>query len=110
MRNFEVARQFDLMADLLEIRGENPFRIRAYRRAALNLKGLIEDVETARQGIPAGVVELMGVPGIGPKTARLLYEKEGVTSLARLEALARAGRLRGLPGVQAKTEANILAG
>ncbi len=145
MRNFEVARIFDLMADLLEIRGENPFRIRAYRRAAANLESLTEDVETvvaegrletipgigkdlagkiveylttgrmrdleaARKGIPAGVVELMSVPGIGPKTAKLLYEQEGVTGLPRLEALAKAGRLRGLPGIQAKTEENILKG
>lgn len=45
MKNFEIARQFDLMADLLEIRGENPFRIRAYRRAALNLQSLTESLE-----------------------------------------------------------------
>jgi len=145
MKNFEVARQFELMADLLEIRGENPFRIRAYRRAALNLQSLTEDIESlaragrldeipgvgadlagkiaeylrtgrmkdlaaARKGIPQGVVELMSVPGIGPKTARLLHERGGVSSLARLEALARVGKLRGLPGIQAKAEANILAG
>ncbi len=145
MKNFEVARAFDLMADLLEIKGENPFRIRAYRRAALNLESLTEDVavlaaegrldeipgigedlagkiaeylktgklkdlEAARKGIAAGVVELMSVPGIGPKTAKLLYEKEGVTSLRRLEELARAGKLRGLPGIRAKTEGNILKG
>jgi DNA polymerase (family 10) len=145
MRNFEVARLFDLMADLLELKGENPFRIRAYRRAALNLEGLTEDVEVlaaqdrldevpgigkdlagkiqeylatgrmkdldaARRGVPDGVVDLMSVPGIGPKTAKVLYEEQGVTSLARLEALAKAGKLRGLPGIQAKTEANILKG
>ena len=145
MKNFEVARLFDLMADILEIRGENPFRIRAYRRAAQNLESLTEDVETlareerlqeipgvgedlagkiveylrtgsvkdieaARKGIPRGVVQLMNVPGIGPKTARLLHEKEGVTTLDRLEKLARAGKLRGLQGIQAKTEANILKG
>ena len=45
MKNVEVAGQFDLMADLLEIRGENLFRIRAYRRAALNLQSLTEGVE-----------------------------------------------------------------
>jgi DNA polymerase (family 10) len=145
MKNFEVARLFDLMADLLELRNENVFRIRAYRRAAQNLEALPEDlevlaregrldevpgvgadlaakiteylktgrmkdVEAARRGIPAGVVGLMNIPGIGPKTARLLYEKEGIKSVARLERLARSGKLRGLPGIQAKTEENILKG
>jgi len=54
--------------------------------------------------------ELERLPGIGPKTAKLLYEKEGITGVGRLEALARAGKLRGLPGIQAKTEQNILRG
>jgi DNA polymerase (family 10) len=56
------------------------------------------------------VLALLHVPGIGPKTARMLYEQEGVTSLERLEKLAQAGKLRGLPGIQAKTEAKILKG
>jgi DNA polymerase (family 10) len=145
MKNFEVARLFDLMADVLELQGANPFRIRAYRRAAQNVESLTEDVaalaregrldgvpgigkdlagkiveyletgkvreiEAAKRHVPAGVVALLDVPGIGPKTAKLLYEREGVRSVARLEALARAGRLRGLPGIQAKTEENILRG
>jgi DNA polymerase (family 10) len=145
VKNFEIARQFDLMADLLEIKGENPFRIRAYRRAAQNLESLTEDVEILvgenrldevagigkdlaakiaeyvqtgrmkaveeeKKGIPAGVVALMNVPGVGPKTAKLLYEKAGVHDVAKLEELAKAGRLKGLPGIQAKTEANILKG
>jgi DNA polymerase (family 10) len=145
MKNLEIARLFDQMADGLEIMGDNPFRIRAYRRAAQNLETLSEDVETvAREGrleevpgigadlagkireyldtgriteiagitrrIPRGVLELMNVPGIGPRTARLLYEREGITTLAGLEKLARAGKLRGRHGIQAKTEANILKG
>jgi DNA polymerase (family 10) len=145
MKNFEIARLFGLMADVLEIKGDNPFRIRAYRRAAQNLETLSEDVEAlarqvrleaipgvgadlagkiaeylqtgrikeidaAKRGIPDGVIDLMNVPGIGPKTARLLYEHEGITSVSRLESLARAGKLRGLHGIQAKTEANILKG
>ena len=143
MKNVEVARLFDLMADLLEIRGDNPFRIRAYRRAAQSVEGTGEDIEAiAREGrlaeipgigkdladkieeyirtgrmkdvdalqqeIPRGVVELMNVPGVGPKTAKLLYDKAGVRDVSALEELAKAGRLRGLPGIQAKTEANIL--
>lgn len=145
MKNLEIARLFELMADVLEIQGENPFRIRAYRRAAQSLGALTEDVavlsragrlgeipgigkdlagkiaeyletgtiadiERATRAVPAGVVELMRVPGIGPKTARVLHEQEGVTGIDRLEALARAGTLRGRHGIQARTEANILRG
>jgi DNA polymerase (family 10) len=145
VKNFEVARQFELMADVLELKGENPFRIRAYRRAAQNLESLGEDVETvaregrlddipgigadlagkieeylrtgkvkeiatASRGIPRGVVELMNIPGVGPRTARMLYERQHVTGIDRLEKLAARGGLRGLPGIQAKTEQNILKG
>ncbi len=145
MKNFEVARLFDLMADLLELKGENRFRIRAYRRAAQNLESLAEDLDTLaaegrleeipgvgedlagkiaeylrtgrigaldalRRTVPAGVADLLSVPGIGPKTARVLFEKARVRSLDRLRELAGAGKLRGLPGIQAKTEANILKG
>jgi DNA polymerase (family 10) len=145
MKSYEIARLFERMADVLELQGENPFRIRAYRRAAQNLETLSEDVETlARENrleevpgvgvdlagkiseyvrtghikeidtacrtVPRGVVELLDVPGIGPKMAKQLYEREGVTSLAKLERLAAAGRLRGLRGIQARTEQNIVRG
>jgi DNA polymerase (family 10) len=145
MKSYEIARLFERMADVLELKGENVFRIRAYRRAAQNLETLSEDVETlARENrldeipgvgadlagkiaeylesghikeidvacrrVPRGVVELLEVPGIGPKTAKQLYEREGVTSLAKLERLAAAGKLRGLKGIQARTEQNIVRG
>ena len=145
MKNAEVARLFDLIADLLEIRGDNPFRIRAYRRAVQTLQGLGEDIETVaaegrlteipgigkdlavkiteylqtgqmkdaqalQQDVPSGVAELMNVPGLGPRTAKMLHEQGGVRDIAHLEALASDGRLRGLPGIQARTEANILKG
>ncbi len=141
----EVARILNAMADMLEIKGDNPFRIRAYRRAGQNIEGLAEDVATLtvrqtleeipgigkdlaskiheiittgtfqeyeklKAQVPSGLVELLKIPGVGPKTARLLYETEGIDSIARLEASARAGKLRGLPGIKAKTEANILRG
>jgi DNA polymerase (family 10) len=145
MDNREVARILNTMADMLEIKGDNPFRIRAYRRAAQNIEGLAEDVESLiaqqtleeipgigkdlaskihdivttgtfqeyeklRAQVPPGVVELLKTPGVGPKTAQLFYEKKGIDSIARLEAAARAGELRGLPGIKAKTEENILRG
>jgi DNA polymerase (family 10) len=145
MKSYEVARLFERMADVLELGGGNPFRIRAYRRAAQNLESLSEDLEilaredrldevpgigadlagkiqeylrtgrikeidAACRTVPRGVVELLEVPGIGPKTAKLLYEREGVTTLARLERLAASGKLRGIRGIQARTERNILRG
>ena len=45
MKQHEIAALFTQMADLLEFRGANPFRIRAYRKAAQNLEGLTEDLE-----------------------------------------------------------------
>jgi DNA polymerase (family X) len=145
MKNGEIAALFNRIADFLEIKGDNPFRVRAYRRAAQTMEGLTEDIavvaergglleipgigkdlaakiqEYLRRGgveyleelqreIPVGVVELMGVHGVGPKTARLLYEQAGVDSVDALEELARAHKLVGFPGIQAKTEENILKG
>ncbi len=145
MRNAEIAALFNEIADFLEIKSENPFRVRAYRRAAQTMEGLAEDVAAvaARGGlqeipgigrdlagkiqeylahgavaylgelrteIPPGVVEMMGIHGVGPKTAKLLYERAGVDSVERLEELAQAHALVGIPGIQAKTEENILKG
>ncbi len=68
MKNQEIARIFNHIADLLEIKGENPFRIRAYRRAALNIEGLTKDVaETPKD-------ELMKIPGIGQDLAGKIQE------------------------------------
>ena len=46
VKSYEVARLFERMADVLELTGQNPFRIRAYRRAAQNLESLSDDLET----------------------------------------------------------------
>lgn len=69
MKNFEVARQFEHMADILELKGENPFRIRAYRGAAQNLQSLSEDIEAvARED------RLEDIPGIGADLAGKIQE------------------------------------
>lgn len=60
--------------------------------------------------IPASLAELLRVPDMGPKKVKLLWEERGVIDLASLEAAARAGRLRDLPGMGEKSEARILAG
>jgi len=144
VKNLEVARIFNEVAELLDLKGENPFRVRAYRRAAQNIEGFPRDIaevpeeellkipgigedlagkireivdtgtlaayEELRKEVPEGLRSVMAVPGVGPKTARLLYEKLRVKGLEDLERLARAHRLSKLRGIKAKTEENILKG
>jgi len=141
----EVAKIFREMADFLAIKGENPFRIRAYERAADIIehlsgdleellrqgklskisgigKGMIEKVEKIlatgslpehqkiKSDFPPGLLEVISIPGVGPKTAKLLYEKMGVKNVDDLEKVVREGKLRDLFGMGAKKEENILRG
>jgi DNA polymerase (family X) len=77
---------------------------------------IVEVVETGdmnalaklRDKLPSGLVEVMHVPGLGPKTARKLWSELGVESLDDLRAAAEQERLRALPGLGAKTEEKIL--
>ncbi|HEX9021658.1 MAG TPA: DNA polymerase/3'-5' exonuclease PolX [Nitrospirota bacterium] len=144
MKNQQIAVIFNEIAELLELKGENVFRIRAYRRAAQNLDGLSKDVSTLtdeelaaipgigkdligkiheylekgsvakheelKKEIPGGVLELLRVPGLGPKKAKQFYDALRIKSVDDLEAAIKKGRLSGLPGVQKKTEENILKG
>lgn len=145
MHNAQIAEIFEKIADILEIQGENPFRIRAYRRAAqaiynlskdifeyaeddalLKLPGIGEDLaskiteylntgrisayEKLKKKVKPVLLDMLDIPGVGPKTARLLYEKLKIKSLTELEAKARAHKISGLPGVKDKTEENILKG
>lgn len=145
MENPEVARALDEVADLLELREANPFRVRAYRTAARTVRDLpeslaelsrekrLEDLpgigadlagkittlvntgelpllRELREQVPAGLREIMAVPGLGPKRARSLYERQGITSLDQLREAARRHRIRELDGFGEKTEAAILRG
>jgi DNA polymerase (family X) len=142
-RNDELAEQLELLADLLELEGQDSFRVLAYRRAATriretggpvaqlaldgkakNLNGIgktIEEkiVEVVELGemkaltkrkeiIPPEVVKFMRLPGLGPKTARRIWQELGVTTLAELKEAAEQERLRALAGLGAKSEAKIL--
>ena len=145
MMNFEIAAIFDEMAELLEIKDENPFKIRAYRRAAQSVESLTKDIEDmAKQGtlqeipgigkelaakieeiistgklkayeklkksIPASILDMMEIPGVGPKTAKLLYDKFKPKSIGQLEKLAKGHKISKLPRIKEKTEENILRG
>ena len=72
--------------------------------------GRLRYLEDLEEQIPAGVVELLAIPEVGPKTAKLLWEKLGIASMAEAEQAARSGKLRELPGLGVKSEAKILAG
>src|SRR4051794_21361446 len=70
--------------------------------------GRLGYIENLRTELPPGVVTLLGVPGLGPRTARLIFDDLGITSLVELEAAARAGRLRDVSGLGARSEERIL--
>jgi DNA polymerase (family 10) len=61
-----------------------------------------------QKAVPSVVFELMRVPGLGPKKAKLLVESLAIDSLAALERACRAGRVEGVKGFGAKTQAAIL--
>jgi len=141
----QVARILREIAALLEIRGENPFKARAYDNAARAIEGtaeafgalvasgahralagvgpaLAEKLEelaatgrleyhdALRAELPATILELTAIPGLGPKKIHALHSKLGIASIDALEAAARDGRLETLSGFTAKTAAKILEG
>ena len=147
MQNIEITHLFEELADLLEIQGANPFRVRAYRNAARMLGDLPESVaeivadptrsledlpgigkdlaekiativntgtlpqlEELRAEVPAGVVEMLKVPGLGPKKAAALFQQLQITSLAELKTQCESGAVAGLKGFGAKTSQAILEG
>jgi len=145
LTNADIAAVFEHVADLLEYRGDNVFRVRAYRTAARTIDGMVESLASVRgdttrrltdldgigadlagkietlldtgrlplvadleREVPAVVFDLMRVPGLGPKKVKALVDALGISSLAGLEDACRAGRVRGITGFGAKTEAAIL--
>ena len=64
--------------------------------------GSIPSADKLRGRIPAGLVEITRIPGLGPKRVRVLHEQLGVTSLEELREATEAGRLADVPGFGAK--------
>ena len=71
--------------------------------------GDLQALAKLRDRLPPGLVDVMRVPGLGPKTARRVWEELGVASVDDLRAAAEAERLRALAGLGAKTEEKVLA-
>lgn len=72
--------------------------------------GTFPELEAIAERVPASIIKLIRIPGLGPKKAKALYEELGVTSIDDLEEAIAEGRLAGLPGFGDKTVENISAG
>jgi DNA polymerase (family X) len=70
--------------------------------------GTSQTLERLRKDYPAGILDLLRLPGVGPKRVRLFYRQLGVGSLDELERAIRTGRLRSLGGFGAKSEQRLL--
>jgi len=70
--------------------------------------GMSQRHEELKAAVPSGLITLLRVPGVGPATARIIYDNLKITTVDELEEAAKAHRLRELPKIQAKTEENIL--
>ena len=145
MTNEEIARRFNRMASLMEVRGEDTFRIRSYRMAAEAIEtwptemreiaqdggaaGLQESpgvgkaiagktLEVLEKGTfdawdrltaetPETVLDLLELPGVGPKTAAMLHQKFKIASLDDLRKFVAGGGLEMVDGIGPKTAERI---
>ena len=145
MDNASIARRFYRLAALMDIRGDDPFRLRSYRNAAeaietwptpmqkiaaedgiaglqsvpgvgkaiagkiLELldRGTFDAWERIIKETPEGVLDLLDIPGIGPKTAALLHQKYKVSSRAALKEFVAGGGLEMVEGIGPKTAERI---
>ena len=145
MDNDAIARRFHRLAALMEVRGDDPFRLRSYRNAAeaievwptplkeiaekegvaglqeipgvgkaiagkvieLLTKGTFDAWERLTAETPETVLDLLEIPGIGPKTAALLHQRFKVSSLADMKAFVTSGGLDMVDGIGPKTAARI---
>jgi DNA polymerase (family 10) len=145
MDNLKVAEIFNDIARILEIKQGNPFRIRAYQKAAQNLKDLSEDIQVLveeerlldipgigrdladkireivltgklkfyddlKKSLPTGLLDLLNIPSVGPRTAWNFYKKLNIKSIKDLEKAIKNNKLTGLFGIKQKTVDNIRQG
>ena len=145
MNNEQIARRFNRMASLMEVRGEDSFRIRSYRMAAeaietwptpmkeiageggvaglqeipgvgkaiagktveLLEKGTFHAWERLTAETPETVLDLLELPGVGPKTAATFHQKFKIASLEDLRKFIDGGGLEMVDGIGPKTAERI---
>jgi DNA polymerase (family 10) len=143
--NQEIAQRFYRLAALMDIRGDDPFRLRSYRNAAEAIetwptamkkiaaaegiaglhaipgvgkaiagkimelldRGTFDAWERIIVETPETVLDLLEIPGIGPKTAALLHQKFKVSSIDALKQFVKGGGLEMVDGIGPKTAERI---
>ncbi|MEM9026299.1 MAG: helix-hairpin-helix domain-containing protein, partial [Verrucomicrobiota bacterium] len=145
MAKADIVDVLEEIALLLEIKGDNPFKIRAYQNGARTLEtleepldqiiaedrlgkikgigsALVDKIETLhatgtleyfdklKASVPAGLVELRDIPGLGGKKIKILHAELGIIDLPTLEAACNDGRVADLKGFGKKTAEKIITG
>ncbi len=145
MNKDQVAEILAEIGVLLELKGDNPFKTRAYANAARTLESLPEPreklvadgrlgevkgigealqekitvlvttgrlpyYEELKASVPAGLLEMLQIPGLGPKKVKKIHDELGVESIAALETACKSGKVAALDGFGEKTQAKILEG
>lgn len=139
--NSAAVEALETIAKLLELLGENSFKVNAHTRAArtidghpddlsarakadlqtidgigpkiadklaeLQTSGAISELAELRKQVPAGLLEVLNIPGLGPKTVRMFWTDAGVTDLAGLERIIADGSILKLPRMGEKSVAKI---
>jgi len=145
MDKSEIAAVLNEIGEILDILGENPFKIRAHHNAARAVETLAEDLDeliesgkltsikgigekiakkivtlrqtgalpeldALRKKIPEGMFDILRIPGVGPKKAKALWDRLGITTIGELKYACNENRLVELEGFGPKSQENVLKG
>lgn len=72
--------------------------------------GKLKFFDELTKAVPQGVLEMLDIPGLGPKTVMALHNKLKIKNIEELERAAKSGKLLSLEGIKEKTISNILSG
>lgn len=137
----EIIRLLEMIAIYMELKGENTFKVSAFRKAANALEtderslteiedftaisgigkgtaAVIEEyikegsssvLKELKEEVPAGLIPLLQLPGLGGKKIAKLYQELGVEDVTTLKEACEAGKVQALAGFGKKTEEKILS-
>jgi DNA polymerase (family 10) len=137
----DVIRLLEMIATYMELKGENPFKVGAFRKAATALEvdehslteiedftviagigkgtatvineyikeGFSSLLKELKEEVPAGLIPLLQLPGLGGKKIAKLYQELGIEDVTSLEEACKSGKVQALPGFGKKTEEKILS-